>query len=366
MAEIPTFVPISVESQQHKPAEHFDLLSPFEFLEDFKIEATGAKQRIWVQVMEYQHGEIVGAFHKELLNGAQRGLHVHLAVDWYNRLTHNGHFNSLALPFKKNELYIAKQQDNHFVDELRDAGAYVIHVNRPANFIDEKVPVRGRNHTKIVIVDNIAYVGGMNLTDSNFRSFDFMVKISDPEMVQALSEQIFRVNDNRRTQDYSRTFSDGETSMMVDCGTKGESGILDEALEMINTEQEQAIYVSQLIPDGDIRTSLRRARERGVKVEGITSEITNHPVVFRELNLASLATMIVKGETFPIKQYPSTLHAKLLWTPKGVYFGSHNLNQSGVEAGTEEVGFFSKNEKLIKNFRAVCETLTQRSRPLFD
>ena len=45
-----------------------------------------------------------------------------------------------------------------------------------------------RNHKKLYVVDDHAYVGGINLSDHNFAWRDFMVRVEDPAIVEALVE----------------------------------------------------------------------------------------------------------------------------------------------------------------------------------
>src|SRR5260221_3560519 len=55
-------------------------------------------------------------------------------------------------------------------------------------------PGEGRRHAKVIFVDDVAYVGAMNFKHIGlFQNLDSCVRISDPEAVQRISQQVRRL-----------------------------------------------------------------------------------------------------------------------------------------------------------------------------
>ena len=70
-------------------------------------------------------------------------------------------------------------------ERLRAAGV-------PVTFTQPWGPVLlfglSRNHKKLYVVDDHAYLGGINISDHNFAWRDFMVRVDDPAVVDALAD----------------------------------------------------------------------------------------------------------------------------------------------------------------------------------
>ena len=49
------------------------------------------------------------------------------------------------------------------------------------------VRISARSHRKIFLVDDVAYVGGINVSDHNFAWHDAMVRLTDPVLVEGLA-----------------------------------------------------------------------------------------------------------------------------------------------------------------------------------
>ena len=77
--------PFGIE-QSNEPAPNFAVLTPFEFLADFRLEAQNAKRRIFAQAMAIQAGHPGQVFFHVLEETAKRGIDTRLNIDHYSDL----------------------------------------------------------------------------------------------------------------------------------------------------------------------------------------------------------------------------------------------------------------------------------------
>ena len=72
-------------------------------------------------------------------------------------------------------------------------------VTNPMGFLWRKFPIR--NHKKMMVIDDQAFLGGINLSEHNFRWHDLMMRSDCPALVDALAQDFYdtlrRVNSSR-------------------------------------------------------------------------------------------------------------------------------------------------------------------------
>lgn len=344
---------------ENRPAGHFEVLTPLRFLYDLHLEVNQAKRRVWAQTMNLYSGYFADAIVSWCEDATLRGLDVRLNIDASSKLGKgaNAYYQDRITPTKGAALRLFQQTlDERLFRQLEGKGATLTFTNPPDSIAEHLFPTLvGRDHKKITIVDDVAYIGGLNLADDNLRSADFMVKITDPAMVATLAEIFTQVNERRPTSDYEIPFEDG-TKILIDCGKPGESLILDTAAALIDEAQESVRAVTLLAPDGKLRTALRKASNEGVFVEDITSNPERANGIFGLTHLVNLALLRLSRDDIPLRYFlPGDLHAKSLLIdvedPKraAAVTGSHNHSGHGVRAGTSEIVIVSRNPRLIKN-----------------
>lgn len=344
---------ITTELRSNGP-ENFKVIRPTEFLDDFRKEVSTAKDRVWVRVMLMEQGVVIGSITHVMRQAAERGIDVRLLVDNF----------SLMKPAK--DPYGAKVQQR-FNEEmfrgLEEAGVKVGFTNPPGR-VGKFVPFIGRSHEKIKIVDNTAWMGGLNFGEDNFRSGDFEVKITKPEIVEALAGEFLRTTKERSREDYEVP-CDEESSLLVDIGKRGRSLILERAIDLVNHAESVVENLRYFIPGGRFLDALQAARNRGVKVDVVVADpqrITDRP--FQILDKALGVVMKVKSikGKVPVSYYPGWLHAKLLVVDgRTVLFGSHNLSPVDVMAGTSEMDLLSRNTTLVNNLEDFFQSIRQES-----
>lgn len=357
------------EIKEKKPIQQYDVLTPHEFLEDFKEEANkaivnsqadGAKHRIWMQAMSVR---FFGKSTRELFdifNAATKNkFETRINVDSYDKAL----INELKM-VKKHKDEILGNGEEAFVNGrkrfLTKAGTTIEEIN-PIKSLYRKINfIKGRNHIKITLLDDKAWVGGMNLTEAEFNKYeDFVVKITDPKITTAIAEQFPQVNANRPKKDYEVRCTP-TTNILVDCGKPGESIILDRAVETINKAKKRVLLVSQFMPEGKLLKTMHDAHKRGVEFVCLQSDPKAEELESKILN--TLNRIKAKLHPIPFTFLPNTkIHAKLLIVDDSAIFGSHNFSGTGVKWGTEEMAMQTTEPVLVKNLTEYFKKLQSRT-----
>ena len=159
------------------------LLDNREFVEELHQALRTAERRVLVQVMTFD-GDASGLAVAELMaDAAGRGVDVRLLVDLYALRYVSDR------PAKLPEVRGEASETAAMFERLRAAGVAV-------TFTQPWGPVLlfglSRNHKKLYVVDDYAYIGGINISDHNFAWRDFMIRLEDPAVVETLAEDFAR------------------------------------------------------------------------------------------------------------------------------------------------------------------------------
>lgn len=290
----------SLEGATRQPlAKPLDVLRPDEFLADFQAEtgrtekqdsqSEDASNRIWLQAMYLEFfGTPTRTMYKILRKAGESGDDIRINVDGFSS-AYAGEL-PMAQPIfnKKKRLHrgLANAFSKKRIDLLKASGVNVTDVNPIRTFKEKLLWYKNRNHGKIVLVNNIAYMGGMNFHQGEFEKEDFTVKLTDPRIINAIEAQFLRVNENRLSDNYEIACTE-DTSLLYDNGTKGSSIILDRAIEVVNKAQKTVFVSSQFMPDGKFLEALHNASKRGVEVLCLQSDPAREDPIFRALNALS-------------------------------------------------------------------------------
>lgn len=329
---------------------NFEVLEPLKFLEDIEKEARTATKRIWAQAMEVEGGEITNRLLKIIEDGAKKNLDSRLHVDYYTLMVTDGLFNYLAFAFDE-KAHIRQQKKKQLFATLSETGVNVIFTNKPS-ILNRIIPTRGRNHMKIVIIDNTAWIGGINFHDTNLKAHDIMVRITHEPIITAIAEIYEKVEREELAKNYSVDFGDDGT-LLIDAGKNSNSIILEHACELVKQAKATVYVTTAFIPDGVFVHALHRASRKGVDVEVVTALPEVLPGVYKWVNRMSQFAIDVKMQTIPIHYMSKLVHAKILIVDgKKAIFGSHNFSAKGVSMKTAEIAMLSQNKKLIHNLNA--------------
>jgi phosphatidylserine/phosphatidylglycerophosphate/cardiolipin synthase-like enzyme len=331
-------------------AFHFTVLNPLDFIKDVSDEAKHAKKRVWAQAMEIEPGDISDTFLSIFEAAAKKNLDTRLHADYFTLMVTDGTFNywpvfSAKLRKHKEKSQTVKEQ---LYRRFTGMGIQFRYTN-PPTLLDRVFPMRGRNHMKIVIVDDIAWIGGVNFNDYNFLIQDFMVKITDRSIVHEIAYVYEQVDKQIPLRDMAITCTDNAT-LLIDGGRINRSIILRHSLELITNAEQSIRLISQIIPDAEILKALHQAKNRGVVVSIITPKINKTTGIMTWVDKFNAMVMNIRGLSLPIDYKNKMIHAKLLMTDeKEAIFGSHNFSSRGVRMGTEEIALRSTDPTLVKN-----------------
>ncbi len=154
-----------------------DVLTTDEFVDELRERLGGARRRIVLQLMTFDGDRAGLEVSQLLLDAVARGVTVRLLVD------------SFALRFVSDR----PVTDPDVVDEYRETldmyerlavGGVELrftNANGPGH-----VFALARNHKKVYVIDDVAYLGGINVSDHNFAWHDFMVRLDAPDVCAAL------------------------------------------------------------------------------------------------------------------------------------------------------------------------------------
>lgn len=152
------------------------------FWERASADIAAARSRVFIQAMTFEAdgaGSAVAAAVE-----ASRAVDRRVLVDDYSRHVINDRF--LVLPQNRLEpgLHVEARATRAMFAGLVSNGIGV----RVTNPIRGNVARYGiRNHKKLIVADDVAYIGGFNFSDHNFAWHDLMLRIEDPQAAAFLA-----------------------------------------------------------------------------------------------------------------------------------------------------------------------------------
>lgn len=328
-------------------AKHFDVLTPLVFLKDIEAEAKKAKKRVWAQAMEVEPGKYSGRLLSLVENAAAQGLDARLNIDCYSLMVTDGVPNYLPVlkPGRWGERLQERKKVFHAISEK---GGHIAYINHPT-LLERLVVTMGRNHMKIVVIDDIAWVGGVNFADGYFKRRDLMVKITDKTIVEPIA-RVFMEAHKETLRNDEELKAGHHATLFIDSGRTGASAILAEAIRLINETKENAKVITAFIPDGAFLDALIQADRRGVTVTLVATAPRGTLGVYRLVNDFSLLQLRMKRVGFRVLLSEEPIHAKLLITDdRTAFFGSHNFSTKGVIMRTAELALRSDDKTLVRN-----------------
>ncbi|NTU72747.1 phosphatidylserine/phosphatidylglycerophosphate/cardiolipin synthase family protein [Candidatus Roizmanbacteria bacterium] len=326
--------------------------TPSEFLDDFCKICSQAKKHIYIESMNFEYGTVLKRVEPILLERLEKGIKVFITFDWISRRYIDDELVLLPALTPATRAYHRSvfKHNEEFYQRLRKAGALLTVTNTPSPYFTSLIPIVRRNHTKMYIVDDICWIGGINMFDPGFQVIDFVMKSDNLKLIKALLEKYPRVNDKRPEQNYSTEIPQ-LGRLLFDVGKIGNSLIYNTLLEEIPHAQSKIVYMSQLIPEGRLLDLLIKKAREGVNVTIITS--TRNNKMFAKFPF-SFPYLVLKQKinnvpNIQLIHHPTRkIHAKLVTIDNATaIFGSHNYVETGVNLGTEELALKTHNPSLL-------------------
>ena len=198
----------------------FKVLQTPDFIAELRSELPKATTQILIQLMTFdgdQAGlEIAGL----LIDARSRGVDVRLLVDSFTS------FRVSDVPVRRPEVAEELASTQAMFTRLRSNGVGLKFTQPlgPANIF-----APARNHKKIFVIDDISYLGGINVSDHNFEWHDFMVRITDSDIHAEI------------TADFDHSFEGGRRSTNSHIITNSE---IEDVFDALVTEAEHSILLA--------------------------------------------------------------------------------------------------------------------------
>lgn len=332
--------------------------SPQQFLADFIHLSKNAKKRIFLQSMIFESGKVVTELEPIFIEKAKAGVDVHISTDWIAH-RYAGKDVTIIQPLFGSEYKLMRdfqERSKILENKLQRAGA-TITITNGFNPFSPIFPILKRNHRKIYVIDDTAWIGGINFFDKGFEVMDFMVKFTDPELVTVITEEFQKVTERRPKSNYKVACND-DYEILLDAGLLGKSVIYDEAITLAKRAKKSITFASQFIPDGPLLDALINASGRGVHVTIITDRKEDKGFTTFPYNIPYMLfkKKLKNNKEIHLFHQPGPIHVKLLLVDgENAIFGSHNLVNVGVLLGTAEIAVKTKDERLVKDLEKFIE-----------
>jgi len=294
-----------------------------------------AQRRLFVQAMTFE-GDSVGLTVAAAV-AASPAQDRRVLVDAYTRFTVSDRsVNSLAGRLSPEVRAEVRSTDAMFRDLVaRGVGARVTNPVGPL-----MIHYPARNHKKLIVADDVAYIGGINFSDHNFAWRDFMLRLEGAKAADFLAadfEATFagKARADRISLPELSIFSlDGRTN----------SKVFATISQLLATAREQIDVLSAYLTF-PVADALAEAVRRGVSVRLITPLANNKPLV-RDYLLA-----LAGRAGFEVRLLPQMSHLKgMLIDNETLVVGSSNFDFVSL-AAEEEFVAVSESPALIDGFR---------------
>lgn len=335
-----------------------ELQESLKFFSDLKYSITHAKKRIWIQSMLFEMVPDIEEYVSLFIEAAKRGVEVKLVFDWISERYYEENLDVYpALSFfklqKRNEVHVFAEQ---IYAKMRKAGVSVTITNKPSK-LGEIFLLGKRNHNKIYIIDDVFWIGGINLIADTSRFIDFMVKLDDTRILSTVEK--YFLHKERLNSVVTCT---PEYSFLIDSGHKGASLIYDTSIDLIKHAQKEIIFVSQMLPDSGFLDQLFKKSREGVKIHAIISNAAHN--IFTKFpfryHYELFQAKIKHNPHFILFHSKQWIHAKLLIVDgEKAIFGSHNFAKWNELIGIEETGFLTIDKNLITQFQKFAEGIKE-------
>ncbi|MGI8842028.1 MAG: phospholipase D-like domain-containing protein [Caulobacteraceae bacterium] len=258
-------------------------------------------------------------------------------VDYYSRHVINDRFIHAPAALLDRGLRAEARATRAMFGHMASVGAGV-RLTNPMGPLFWRFPAR--NHKKLIVADNVAYVGGINFSDHNFGWHDFMVRLEGARAADLLAA------------DFEATYAGAPRPWRAELGAirlislDGRSNARGFApiMELIKAARREIVVISPYLtfPFTD---ALARAATRGTPVRLITPLANNKPMV-RDAMLAAAARA-----GFEVRLLPTMSHLKaMLIDGEALVVGSSNFDFVSL-AAEEELMAVIAAPALIADFR---------------
>ncbi|MHB8527988.1 MAG: phospholipase D-like domain-containing protein [Caulobacteraceae bacterium] len=295
-----------------------------------------ARRRLFVQAMTFE-GDRSGLAVAAAI-GASAAADRRVLVDAYTSLVVSDRFvfSPVALLDRAHRAEV--RATKAMFQRLRQEGAGV-RLTNPVGPLALRYPAR--NHKKLIVADDAAYLGGINFSDHNFAWHDFMVRIGGAPEADFLAED-FLATWNAAPRPARAEFPG---LVLASLDGRSNAAAFAEVIGLVDAARDEITVLSPYLTFPFI-APLARARSRGVGVRLITPLANNKPLV-RDALLAAAARA-----GFDVRLSPEMTHLKgLLIDGAHLVVGSANFDFVSWAAEEEYLAILSE-PGLLDDFRS--------------
>ena len=316
------------------PADaRFTLLQTPQFVAELHRVLERARHRILIQLMTFDGDRSGQDIADRLLEAAARGVKVELLVDCFAL-----RFVS-DQPVGRRQVRAEADATTGMYQRLRDGGVDLTFTqpNGKGNLY-----ALARNHKKLFVIDDYAYLGGINVSDHNFSWHDFMIRIDDEEILHAVVE------------DFEFTRAGGRRSVNEAIITNGEvEGVFN---NLVLNATESIELASPYAIDVGLTQILAKAT---AKKKTVLATKRNNFLVYRAMS--PYLKWRLRRAGVSLSAYTNFSHSKfLLVDDNQLLVGSSNFGRHSFWCN-QEICLLITDAEFIKTFRAV---LMEQTEPL--
>lgn len=295
-----------------------------------------AQSRLYVQAMTFEGDEAGASIGEAILGSPAADRRV--LVDDYTRFVISDRFVYSPHYLFDSRFRGEVKATRAMFDDMVQAGIGV-RVTNPAGFLLAGFPFR--NHKKLIVADNAAYVGGINFSDHNFAWHDLMLRIDDGPTADRLAADFDDTYESRRRPWIVEL---GDMTLYGFDGCDNRPGFA-EIIGEIDQARHEIVVVSPYLTFPFV-DALERAKDRGARIRLITPLKNNKPTVRDYL----LWTAARAG--FEVHLTAEMIHLKgMLIDGRKLVLGSSNFDFVSFHVEEELVAVIS-NSELIADFEA--------------
>jgi len=300
----------------------YELLVNDEFWDDLYRELEQVKRRVVMQFMTFEGDEVGLKLAGKLIELRGKGIDVRVLIDRYTDF------------FISNKYYTDESvreevaRTAQMMEEMREAG---IELRRTRPFGSPQVFFLARNHKKVTVIDDICYLGGINVSDHNYQWHDFMVRINDADLASAV------------TLDFNHGFAGEEKDF------KHRNLITNRYLErtyyyLIENAREEIIISSPYIIDLHL---VKIFKKKNVRKVLLTLKDNNYKLYN---SMSNYLYSLLSRDGTEIFHYSDFSHAKFMIVDrKFLLIGSSNFGTESFDT-KQEIGLVITDKEFIRGF----------------
>lgn len=311
----------------------YTLLQTEEFITELQDRIDRAHHRILIQLMTFDGDDSGRDVADRLVRAVERGVKVRLLVDCFVL-----RFVS-DQPVTRKSVKAEAAATLAMYERLREAGVDLTftHPHGPGNLFS-----LARNHKKLFVIDDAVYLGGINVSDHNFSWHDFMIRVDDDGVLDAVID------------DFEFTFAGGRRSVN----------------DAIITNREVEHVFNSLLRDAKHSVELASPYAIDVGLTQVMAKVTaphkrviatkrNNLLVYRAMS-PFLKWKLRRGGA-KLASYTNFSHSKfLLVDDEKLLIGSSNFGRHSFWCN-QEICLLITDTEFIQKFKA---TLMQETEPM--